>query len=593
MLKKIRGLQPYIVQFGGKDVVAKGFRWIALLLVLILSFFDPFTEGMLFPFPLVFLAAVLYVFLTQILSRLFGWLRRPLSLLVLDALAVLVAIYLTGGFHSSFFIALYFAIAGAAFYLNWAQTVSVALVLHVLYVMLCLLNPASHQHPFAIYSIVAKSVLLPLVAVLCALLLGQLRREREATERERMLASRLTVLNELFHQLSVGLDLQHVLQTVAVASCRVLEADVALVSLIEDQGGYLRLAAAHGIGGVSPAERRWLLDGEPDAGAVGSGRPRIFHPPFSLVEQRHPPLTVLQREGVVCAISVPLLLSGRPIGYLDVGDREACHHSEQDLGFLSTLGQEVAIAVRNARLYEAERRQVADLEALERLQSSFVSTVSHELRTPLTILKTSLALYREQGETCPAEMRQELLETIEHHTERLDALVTDLLEVTRLEARQVTLSQQPTDLRVLVERTLRAFAPLIDDRQQTVTVDMPPHISQASIDRRRVEQVLDNLLSNAHKFAPKGGHIQVRVRERAENLEVSVQDDGPGIPPSEQERIFERFHTLEVTRGASSMGLGLYIARQLVDLHGGRIWVESQPGAGSTFRFTLPKEDGQ
>jgi len=593
MMERIKALGSHLFRARGKDAVFMGLRWLALLLVLVLSLFDPFTAGVLLPMSIVFPAVVVYSLLMQALGRLFAWPRRPLNLLALDTLVTAVAIYLTGGFHSGFFIVFYFIVAGAAFYLNLVQTVVVALLLEVLYVTICLLNPASHQFPYVIYSVLAKSVLLPLVAILCALFLEQLRREREETERERILVSRLAVLNELFQQLSTNLDLHHVLQTVVTASCHILEADMALVSLIEEDGRHLGLAAAHGMDNASLAGVRWPMEDKLVATLFEAGQPRIFAQLSSLPEPSRAPLTALQHEGVVCGVSVPLLLSGQPIGFLDIGHRQTCHYHAEDLAFLSALGQEVAIAVRNARLYQAEKRQVEQLEELERLQSGFVSSVSHELRTPLTILRTSLALLREQGEACPPQRRQELLETIEHHAGRLEALVTDLLEVTRLEAGQVTLSRQLTDLRTIVKRTVQAFVPLMDGRQQTVTLDLPPHLSLVSVDRRRVEQVLDNLLSNAHKFTPKGGHIRVGVREREGTMEVSVQDDGPGIPPQEQERIFEKFYTLGTRRGLAGMGLGLYIARQLVSLHGGHIWVESQPGAGSTFYFTIPKEEGQ
>ena len=589
MIGRIKDLKAYLLRPRGKDTVFMGLRWLALLLVLILSLFNPFTVGVLLPMSTVFLAVVVYNLLMQALGRLFVWPRRPLNLLALDALVAAVAIYLTGGFHSSFFVIFYFIVAGAAFYLNLVQTVVVALLLHVLYVTICLLNPASHQFPYTIYSVVVKSALLPLVAILCALFLEQLRQERQETERERALVSRLTALNEIFQQLSTSLDLQHVLQTVVTASCRVLEADVAFVSLVEEDGRRLRPAAVHGMDSVSLADVRWPMEDELVTTMLETGRPYVFTPSFPPPEQYRLFLTTLQHEGIVCGASVPLLLNGRPIGFLDVGHREPRDYSAEDLTFLSALGQEAAIAVRNARLYQAEKRQVEQLQALERLQAGFVSSVSHELRTPLTILMTSLALLREQGEACSAEMRRELLETIEHHAKRLEGLVADLLEVTRLEAGQVTLSRQPTDLRALVKRTAQAFVPLMQERAQTIALDLPPRLSPVSVDRRRIEQVLNNLLSNAHKFTPRGGHIQVSVREREEAVEVSVQDDGPGIPPQEQEHIFDRFYTLSTGRSPAGVGLGLYIARQLVSLHGGSIGVESQPGAGSRFYFTIPK----
>ena len=590
-MERARELVTHLFQFRGRDAIFMGLRWLALLLVLVLSFFNPFTVGVLLPMSTVFPAVVVYNLLMQALGRLFVWPRRPLNLLALDTLVAAVAIYLTGGFHSSFFIIFYFVVVGVAFYLNLVQTVVVALLLHVLYVIICLLNPASRQFPYMIYSVLVKSAMLPLVGILCALFLEQLRRERQETERERALASRLTALNELFQRLSTSLDLQHVLQTVVTASCQILKADIALVSLIEDDGRHLRPAAVHGMDSASLSDLRWPMEDELVATMLETGQPYVFTQSSPAPEQYHPLLTTLQREGLVCGASVPLLLDGQPIGFLDVGHRGTRHYSAEDRTFLSALGQEAAIAVRNARLYQAEKRQVEQLQALERLQASFVSSVSHELRTPLTILMTSLALLREQGDACPPETRQELLETIEHHAERLEALVTDLLEVTRLEAGQVTLSRQPTDLRTIVRRTVQAFAPLTEERQQEVVLDLPPHLSLVSVDRRRIEQVLNNLLSNAHKFTPKGGHIRVSVRDREEEVEVSVQDDGPGIPLSEQERVFEKFYTGSTSRGLAGIGLGLYIARQLVSLHGGNIWVQSQPGVGSTFYFTIPKEE--
>jgi len=111
------------------------------------------------------------------------------------------------------------------------------------------------------------------------------------------------------------------------------------------------------------------------------------------------------------------------------------------------------------------------------------------------------------------------------------------------------------------------------------------------VDRRRLEQVLINLLSNAHKFTPKGGWARVALVEGEGEVEISVSDNGPGIPPAEQERIFDKFYVVADQKGLAGVGLGLYIARQLVELHGGRIWVESEPGHGSTFRFTIPRKE--
>ncbi|MGD8791981.1 MAG: ATP-binding protein, partial [Anaerolineae bacterium] len=135
--------------------------------------------------------------------------------------------------------------------------------------------------------------------------------------------------------------------------------------------------------------------------------------------------------------------------------------------------------------------------------------------------------------------------------------------------------------------------PLTERRGQTIHLHQNDGLTWVEVDRRRIEQVLTNILSNAIKFTPKQGQIDIRLTETPNELQVWVADDGPGIPPEDQDRIFDRFYVVVNGRGLSGVGLGLYIARQMVELHGGRIWVESQLGEGSTFCFTVPKERGE
>ncbi|MEA3345288.1 MAG: ATP-binding protein [Chloroflexota bacterium] len=577
-----------LLHLEGAEKVTATLRWLALGLVILLSFFDPFEAGVLVPVSTVILGAAIYNLLIQALGHIFPWPRLPLNVLALDTLVATVAIYLTGGFHSSFFIVYYFIILGIAFHLNLVQTVLLALLINFLYAAICFINPAGRQIPWATYSLAATSAILLMIAILCALFLEQLHHERLETERERALVTRLRALNELFQRLGTSLDLQHVLQTVVTASCRFLEADVALISLMEQDGHHLRLAALQGLDPASLSDERWLADEELVDAILEEEGPYLVED-LSTLSKQLPSLQAVQQEGIVSGASMPLLLDEEAIGFLNVGYFEPHRCTEGELSFLSGLGQEAALAVRNVRVYEAERRQVEQLQDLEQLQSNFIFSVSHELQTPLTIMKTSLGLLKEEGSRCSEETRRELVETISHHTERLEDLVADLLEVTRLEAGQVTLSRQPTDMHSIAEQAVQDFAPLAKHKRQVLALDLPPDPCLVSVDRRRIEQVLDNLLSNAHKFTPKGGEIRVSLRESEEEVEVSVGDNGPGIPLAEQERIFEKFYARVNGQGATGIGLGLYLARQFVSLHSGRIWVESQPGKGSTFRFTIPK----
>jgi signal transduction histidine kinase len=287
---------------------------------------------------------------------------------------------------------------------------------------------------------------------------------------------------------------------------------------------------------------------------------------------------------------VGLALDEERLGMLWAGRRSHEPFTEGDLVFLKALAQEAALAIRNARLYERERQQVQRLQTLEALQSGFVSVVSHELRTPLTCIKTSVDMLESTQNRDLPEVREELLRTISHHTGRLETLVDDLMDATRLEAGQLTLSLQPTDLRLLVERTVRAFAPMVDGKKQSIDLDLREPLEPVLLDRHRIEQVITNLISNAHKFAAKGGHIGVTLALDDGQLRLTVRDDGPGIPTDQQERIFDKFYVVTESRGPTGVGLGLYIARQLVELHGGHILVESEPGKGCAFHVVLPTE---
>jgi len=560
-------------------------RFLALTLALILSFFDRSTEGVIAPIAYMTLAAVAYNVLLVILARYVRWLRQTLNVLVLDTIMTTVAVYLTGGYHSGFFIIYFFIITGAAFYLNLVGTTIVALILSLIYLGACFVNPAGIWSANALFIVSGKIVLLLLVGLLCALLLEQLRREHLETERERALSARLSALNDLFQELTASLELERTMQTVAEASRQLLAADITVILLRGEDGKGMHLAASSGL----RSEARWerlALDEELVQRILTTTTPYVLD---DMASQPSAIRSLLQGAGLASLTTVALVLDERTMGVLCAGRRSTMPFSEDDVAFLKALAHEAALAIRNARLYEWERQQVQQLRTLEALQASFVSVVSHELRTPLTCIKTSVDMLENADAAATQEVRQDLLDTITHHTGRLEAIVEDLLDATRLEAGQLTLSLQPTDLRLLTKRTVRAFAPLVENRKQTVDLDMPERVEPITVDRHRIEQVLTNLISNAHRFAGKGGHIRVALASVDDHVELTVSDDGPGIALDEQKRIFDKFYVVADGRALPGVGLGLYIARELVELHDGRIWVESTPGEGSTFHVALPK----
>lgn len=244
-------------------------------------------------------------------------------------------------------------------------------------------------------------------------------------------------------------------------------------------------------------------------------------------------------------------------------------------------GLEQKVAERTKELEEANR----ELERASRYKSEFLTTISHELRTPLTsiIAFTELLLNDQRLEP---EQRESLSEVLES-SQKLLNMITNLLDYSRIEAGKVKLFLEVLDLRDSVRDVVRTVQPLAERKGIALALNCAPDLPLVSADPLRISQVVLNLLSNAVKFTPEGGHIDVECGADGDRVRVTVRDTGPGVPPEEQEVIFQAFRQGGARR-PEGWGLGLALSASLVEAHGGRIWVESKPGAGAAFTFTLP-----
>jgi signal transduction histidine kinase len=255
------------------------------------------------------------------------------------------------------------------------------------------------------------------------------------------------------------------------------------------------------------------------------------------------------------------------------------------------------VPVRSAdeigRLGQTFNRMVAQLRATERMRTDFVSNVSHELRTPLTAIKGLVETLRD-GAVDDGEVRDRFLATIEDETDRLIRLVNDLLVLSKADSQALKLKREALDVRDLVERSVHKLAPQLEGKGILVEVSAPdgPH-SAVLADADRIEQVLVNLLDNAIKYSPEGGRIIVAIDEEspAETVSVTVRDEGVGIPAGDLPRVFERFYRVDRARArdGGGSGLGLSIAKAIIEAHGGDITLKSEEGQGTTVRFTLPR----
>ncbi|HZT96407.1 MAG TPA: ATP-binding protein, partial [Chloroflexota bacterium] len=251
-----------------------------------------------------------------------------------------------------------------------------------------------------------------------------------------------------------------------------------------------------------------------------------------------------------------------------------------------------ATAIDNARLL-GEASEAEALRQLDALKSEFLAAVSHDLRTPLTVIKGSVDLLDAHSEDL-SPMQAKLLDGVGRNTQRLLDMVEELLEMIQLEDGRIELDRRLTDIWEVVWDTTESMAVAARGRNQTIDVRRDAHPIWLLLDRSRIQQVLTNLVGNACKYGPENSAISIRVDDRPDEVWVSVQDTGAGIPAEEQRRIFEKFYRAESgSAKVGGTGLGLAICRSLIELHKGRIWVESYPSSGTTFTFSLPKSEQQ
>lgn len=224
---------------------------------------------------------------------------------------------------------------------------------------------------------------------------------------------------------------------------------------------------------------------------------------------------------------------------------------------------------------------------LDRMKEEFIATVSHELRTPLTAMKGSLGLLAGGVLGTMEPMQSEMIQIALQNTDRLIRQVSEILSLSKLESGAVQMKMHPTDLNKIAQDVLAELAPVPAGRRIAVTSELAADLPLIQGDAEALRQVLVNLLGNAYKFTPEGGRVSLRTWVADDSVQVAVQDTGRGIAADQLERIFERFSRAPGEK-ASGTGLGLTIARKIVEQHGGRIWAESAPGQGSTFRVMLP-----
>jgi two-component system sensor histidine kinase ResE len=292
--------------------------------------------------------------------------------------------------------------------------------------------------------------------------------------------------------------------------------------------------------------------------------------------------------GLHSRIAAPLLQGPRAVGMISLVRKEADAFKQQERELVGLLGRLVASAVQNIRAYEAERSTVEELRRLSALRADFVSLVSHELRAPMASVVGSAETLRLRWRELTPDQRESFLALIGSETERLAALVGDVLDTSRIEAGTFTYRFEDVDLAALVRDSVAGVS--ITQDEVAVTAEIGGELPSVRGDRDRLQQVLTNLIDNAVKFSPAGEEVTVSAFQENSRVQIEVADRGPGVATEHQRVIFEKFgraHT-KGSPGTPGTGLGLFIARSIAEAHGGTLEVWSAPEQGATFTLSLP-----
>jgi signal transduction histidine kinase len=387
------------------------------------------------------------------------------------------------------------------------------------------------------------------------------------------------------------IDVQPVFEAIAANALRLCDATFSTIFRFD--GSLIHLEALRN---VSPEGTAAIRDAFPmPVGRGGaSARAILTRNIVHIADVREDPEYALQGLSQTAEfrsiLAVPMLHDGKPIGAITVAGPEARPFPDKQIALLKTFADQAVIAVENVRLFSEIQDKTQQLEIANRHKSEFLANMSHELRTPLNaVIGFSEVLIEKMfGEVNPKQ--EEYLQDILSSGKHLLSLINDILDLSKIEAGRMELEAQPFDLPAALDNALTLIKERAARNSIALEVHVDPQIGEILADERKVKQVLLNLLSNAVKFTPEGGKITMSAVMNGETVAVSVADTGIGIAAEDQETVFEEFRQVgtDYARKREGTGLGLALARRLVELHGGKLSLQSELGKGATFTFTLP-----
>lgn len=414
---------------------------------------------------------------------------------------------------------------------------------------------------------------------------AMLEQKIEGLERRIAYLERIVKVSQI---LNSTLSVEPLLQIIVQAATELTNTEACSIMLIDKRTGELRFAEA--TGGVTEALKKISVPMENSIAGWVIRKDK----PLLIRDAKNDPRwhrgvdesTDFETQSI---LGVPLKVREQVIGVVEVVNKKTEEgFNQDDVQIATTLASHAAIAIENARLMDELQRAYRDLSQLDQIKGDFVSIASHELRTPLAVI-LGYATFLRANLTGQAS---EQLDIVLSSAMRLRSLIDDMVNLRHIQTNEVQLERSTFSLRQLVLDVTQEFSQLMGGKQQALTTKFIPGDTPLNIDadRQKIYLILANLLSNAIKFTPEGGRIHINVELKGYKYWLNVIDTGIGIPQTEYDRIFDQFYQVEpsLTRKYQGMGLGLSIAKGMVEVHKGRIWVDSVVGKGSNFTLVLP-----
>jgi signal transduction histidine kinase len=425
------------------------------------------------------------------------------------------------------------------------------------------------------------------IAIENSRLLNELRQRTDDLGRS---VNELRALGEVSQAVNSTLDLKTVLSTIVSRAVQLSGTEAGTIYEFDEIRQEFKLRATYGMSEdlISALENEHIGLDEPSiATAITQREPMQI---ADLVNQAPTAVNeIILRAGYRALLLAPLLRGQDIVGLLVIRRKAPGVFGKSTMALLQTFADQSVVAIQNARLFGEIQEKSKELAEASQHKSQFLANMSHELRTPLNAILGYTELMADGAYGEPSEKTLGVLKRLEANGKHLLGLINDVLDLSKIEAGQLVLELSDYSVQDIAQTVRSTLEPLAADKKLTFKVEMSSELPAGRGDGRRLTQVLINLVGNAIKFTD-AGEVAIKAEANNDSFYVSVRDTGPGISPADQAKLFQEFQQADnaITRKKGGTGLGLAISKRIVEMHGGKIWVESQPGRGSTFAFTVP-----